>query len=62
MAAKKKIAPPKPVPGRPWSQLSKAEQNLAYVRALSAYAHGGGENPTTKGAFDRSQQAAEAKA
>ena len=57
MAAKKKIAPPKPLPGRAWSALTKAEQNAEYVRALRAYTHEGGTNPQTRGAYYRSREA-----
>jgi hypothetical protein len=57
MAAKKKIAPPKPRPGRPWSELTKAEQNAEYVRALRNYTHEGGQNPETRGAYFRSRAA-----
>jgi hypothetical protein len=56
MAAKKKIAPPKPQPGRPWSELTKAEQNAEYVRALRAYTHEGGSNPATRGAYFRTRE------
>ena len=59
MAAKKKIAPPKPTPGRSWSKLTKAEQNAEYVRALRAYTHEGGANPETRGAYFRSRQASQ---
>ena len=48
MAAKKKIAPPKPLPNRSWSELTKAEQNAEYSRALHAYAQGTAENPSTR--------------
>jgi hypothetical protein len=57
MAAKKKIAPPKPKPGRPWSELTKAEQNAEYVRALRAYTHEGGANPDTRAAYFRTRAA-----
>lgn len=56
MAAKKKIAPPKPVAGRAWSALTKAEQNAEYVRALRAYTHEGGANPLTRGAYFRARE------
>ena len=46
--AKKKIAPPKPTPNRPWSQLNKHEQNAEYSRALHAYSQGQGENPQSR--------------
>lgn len=59
MAAKKKIAPPKPVPGRAWSALTKAEQNAEYVRALHAYTHEGGANPQTRGTYFRTREAAQ---
>jgi hypothetical protein len=57
MAAKKKIAPPKPTPGRSWSELSKAEQNAEYGRALRSYTHEGGENPETRGSYFRAREA-----
>ncbi len=57
MAAKKKVAPPKPTPGRSWSELTKAEQNAEYGRALRAYTHEGGANPTTRGAYFRAREA-----
>jgi hypothetical protein len=60
MAAKKKIAPPKPQPGRPWSELTKAEQNAEYVRALRAYTHEGGSNPETRGTYFRAREASQA--
>jgi hypothetical protein len=56
MAAKKKIAPPKPQPGRPWSELTKAEQNAEYVRALRSYTDEGGSNPGTRGSYVRARQ------
>jgi hypothetical protein len=62
MAAKRKIAPPKPRLDLPWSQLTKAQQNKIYTKALHAYATGAGPNPSTSGAFARAQLAAEAKA
>lgn len=60
MAAKRKIAPPKPDPNRSWAELTKAEQSAAYARALTAYTQGGGPNPETRGAFFRKQAAAKA--
>jgi hypothetical protein len=57
MAAKKKVAPPKPQPGRSWSELTKAEQNAEYVRALRDYTHKGGQNPQTRGAYFRARAA-----
>ena len=56
MAAKKKIAPPKPTPGRPWTELTKAEQNAEYGRALRSYSHEGGANPDTRGAYFRARE------
>jgi hypothetical protein len=56
MAAKKKIAPPKPRSGRAWNELTGAERNAEYVRALRAYAHGDGSNPETRGAYFRSRE------
>jgi hypothetical protein len=57
MAAKRKIAPPKPKAGRPWSELTKAEQNAEYVHALRNYTLGTGPNPTTRGAYVRGRVA-----
>ena len=59
MAAKKKIAPPKPQPGRPWTELTKHEQNAEYVRALRSYTHEGGSNPGTRGSYVRSREEAQ---
>ncbi len=59
MAAKKKVASPKPRPGRAWSELTKAEQNAEYGRALRAYTHEGGANPETRGTYFRARQAAQ---
>ena len=60
MAAKRKIAPPKPRLDLPWTELTKAQQNLLYTRALAAYSAGTGPNPATKGDFFRKQAAAKA--
>lgn len=60
MAAKRKIAPPKPRLDQPWTQLSKAQRNALYTRALYAYTHGNGPNPGTSGQFHRAKLAAEA--
>ena len=51
MAAKRKIAPPKPDPNRSWSELTKAEQSAHYAQALHAYTNGTGPNPKTLGQF-----------
>ena len=59
MAAKRKIAPPKPDPKRTWSELTKAEQSAIYATALLAYTNGSGPNPQTLGIFSR--QKAQAK-
>ncbi len=61
MAAKKKIAPPKPDMSLPWSELTKAQQNQLYTKALHAYTKGEGPNPSTSGAFDREKRKAEAE-
>jgi hypothetical protein len=61
MAAKRKIAPPKPRLDLPWSQLTRAQQNAVYTRALYDYTQGKGPNPATSGAFGRAKLAAEAK-
>ena len=58
MAAKRKIAPPKPKPNRPWTELSKAEQNAQYTQALYDYSHGLGPNPLTLGDFARKNSSA----
>jgi hypothetical protein len=62
MAAKRKIAPPKPRADRTWTELTSAEQSAAYARALHAYAHGEGPNPQTLGVYSRSRTAEEARA
>ncbi|GAC1405929.1 MAG: hypothetical protein NVSMB64_11200 [Candidatus Velthaea sp.] len=59
MAAKRKIAPPKPRPNRPWSELSGPEQNAEYSRALHAYSHGEGPNPQTRLAYYEQRTASE---
>ena len=61
MAAKKKIAPPKPRPNRPWSELTKPEQNAEYSHALQAYAQGKGDNPQTRPTYYAARESAEAK-
>jgi hypothetical protein len=58
MAAKRKIAPPKPDLTRPWSELTKAQQNQLYTKALHAYTTGTGPNPATKSEFFRAKEAA----
>ena len=60
MAAKRKVKPPKPRLDLPWSELTKAQQNAIYTRALSAYTVGNGPNPTTKAAIFRAKAAAKA--
>lgn len=62
MAAKKKIAPPKPDMTLPWSELTRAQQNQLYTKALHAYGKGEGPNPSTSGAFDREKRKGEADA
>jgi hypothetical protein len=57
MAAKRKIAPPKPRLDLPWSELTKAQQNTLYTSALHAYAVGKGPNPRTSSDFARAQRA-----
>jgi hypothetical protein len=59
MAAKRKIHPPKPSLDRPWSELTKAERNQLYIKALHAYSSGKGPNPSTSTAFARSKAAEE---
>ena len=61
MAAKRKIAPPKPRLDLPWSELTKAQQNKIYTKALFEYGKGDGPNPGTSGEFARKHAAAEAK-
>jgi hypothetical protein len=58
MAAKRTIHPPKPSFDRPWSELTKHQQNAVYVKALAAYAAGTGPNPSTRGDFYRAKEAA----
>jgi hypothetical protein len=60
MAAKRKITPPKPRLDLPWVELTKAQQNLLYTRALQAYTTGKGPNPATKSEYFRKQAAAKA--
>jgi hypothetical protein len=60
MAAKRKVKPPKPRLDLPWTELTKAQQNLLYTRALQAYADGTGPNPATKTEYSRAQVAAKA--
>lgn len=62
MAAKRKIAPPKPRLDLPWSQLTKAQRNELYTKALHAYTIGEGPNPSTSGEFSRKQAASEHEA
>ena len=62
MAAKRKIAPPKPRLDLPWSELSKAQRNQIYTKALHAYGRGEGPNPGTSGQFARRQTAPETNA
>jgi hypothetical protein len=57
MAAKRKIAPPKPRLDLPWSELTKAQRNALYTKALHAYTKGEGPNPGTGTAFARAQAA-----
>lgn len=61
MAAKRKVAPLKPRLDLPWSQLTKAQQNKLYAKALHAYQSGEGANPATSTEFARKQVAAEVK-
>jgi len=58
MAAKKKYPAPKPAPNRPWSELTPAERNREYVRALHAFNTEGGPNPETRGAFYKTKESA----
>lgn len=60
MAAKRKVKPPKPRLDLPWADLTKAQQNLLYTRALTEYSAGKGPNPATKAEFFRAKVAAEA--
>jgi|GEM_PF-936480 hypothetical protein len=55
MAAKRTIHPPKPSFDRPWSELTKHQQNALYVKALAAYSAGTGPNPSTRGDFYRAK-------
>ncbi len=58
MAAKRKIAKPKPSYDRPWTELNKAQQNTLYVRALNAFSNGEGPNPGPSTAFYRARASA----
>ncbi|MGB8266383.1 MAG: hypothetical protein WCE44_08690 [Candidatus Velthaea sp.] len=60
MAAKRKVHPPKPSFDRPWAELTTAQQNLLYVRALHAYTTGRGPNPATHAEFFRAKASAKA--
>ena len=60
MAAKRKVKPPKPRLDLPWVELTKAQQNLIYTRALQTSTTGGGPNPATKAEFFRAKVAAKA--
>jgi hypothetical protein len=60
MAAKRKIAPPKPSLDRPWAELSIAQQNQIYTKALHTYTTGKGPNPATRAEFFRAKVAAKA--
>ncbi len=60
MAAKRKVKPPKPRLDLPWTELTKAQQNLIYTNALQAYTTGKGPNPATKAEFFRAKVAAKA--
>ena len=60
MAAKRKVKPPKPRLDLPWGELTKAQQNTIYTRALSEYTTGKWPNPATKTEFFRAQVAAKA--
>jgi len=63
MAAKKKIHPPKKSLDRPWADLTKAERNQIYTKALYAYTSGGGgANPGSSTEFARKRAAGEAGA
>jgi len=55
MAAKKKIAPPKPRLDLPWTELTKAQRNKIYTEALHAYGRGEGPNPGGSLAYSRAR-------
>ncbi len=55
MAAKRKYPKPKLDPNRPWNELTPAEQNAHYSKALHAYGLGDGPNPGTQGEFFRTK-------
>jgi len=59
MAAKRKIAPPKPDMNLPWSELTKAQRNQIYTKALFLYSRGEGPNPGSSTQFARERAAAE---
>jgi hypothetical protein len=60
MAAKRKVQPPKPRLDLPWGELTKAQQNQIYTRALTDYTAGKGPNPATRAEFFRAKVAANA--
>jgi hypothetical protein len=60
MAAKRKVKPPKPRLDLPWAELTKAQQNQIYTKALQAYTSGKGPNPATRPEFSRAKVAAKA--
>jgi hypothetical protein len=61
MAAKRKIAPPKLRYDLPWVELTKAQQNKLYTKALFDYGRGAGPNPGTSTEYSRKLAAAEPK-
>jgi hypothetical protein len=60
MAAKRKVKPPRPRLDLPWSELTKAQQNQLYTKALHEYATGAGPNPATRLEFFRAKETAKA--
>jgi hypothetical protein len=58
MAAKRHYPRPKPDPNRPWAELTPAERNAHYTKALYAYTQGTGPNPGTQGEFFRTKESA----
>jgi hypothetical protein len=62
MAAKRKIAPPKPRLDLPWSELTKAQRNQLYTKALHEFGQGKGPNPGSSTEYSRKKTAAETSA
>jgi hypothetical protein len=61
MAAKRKVQPPKPRLDVPWPELTKAQQNAIYSKALYEYTIGKGPNPATRPEFFRAKAATQTR-